>query len=182
MNRYIKLKQLCEIAKMHLYVSLAALFFGVILLSFVTGSIGKYIFSTIFILIYMLALYTKSGEIAAKDKKSYTDDIPYWWKGVILPLGIFAVWIILYILYSFSWRYDIVGYTSGFINNTMFVVWNFIYTGFLGLSGGKFNYWCIALIVLAPVIASGLGYLAGYKGFDLSQRVVKIVYEKKDGE
>lgn len=183
MSKFIKFGQVLNIIKMHLYVSLVASFLGTMMISFVVGGTTKYIFSLIFILVYMLVLYSKSEDIARHDKKSYTHDVPYPWKGVLLPVGIFLIWGFLYLLYYITWKYGIISYSSGFINNIIFVIWNFIYTGFMSLGDGKFNYLSLILIFGVPIFACGAGYFAGYKNFDISEKVAKIVYEnKKDGE
>ncbi len=181
MGKYMKLSQIFDIVKMHFYVSAVSVFMGTILPFVLDGSL-KYIFSGVFILIYALALYSKSGEAAAHDKKEYTPEKAYAWKGLLLPCGIFAVWVVLFALYSFSWKYDIVGYSSGFINNLLFAVWNFIYSGFLDMNNGSFNWYAVVIAAVVPVAACGIGYYAGFRRFDLSEKVAKIVYEQKDEE
>lgn len=180
MGKYMRGSQLLTIIKMHLYLSLAATFLGLIAVPVVTGNTTKYIFSGVFVFIYMLVLYSKSEDIARRDKRSYTDEVSYWWKGLLLPAGIFICWIFLYILYHVSWKYNIITNTSGFINNMLFVIWSFVFTGFMNLSDGKINYIGIIVAAAAPLIACGGGYLAGYKGFDLSIKVSKIMYEEKE--
>ncbi len=182
MGKYISIKELLIMIKTHLITSFIFTFFGTILISFSNGYISKYIFSLICIFIYMLSLYTRAEEIARYDKKSYTEKFSYPLKGLLLPIGILAVWVILFILYFVSWKYDIITYSSGFINNLLFVIWNYMYKGFLSFNNGSFNYYYMILVVLVPFTASGLGYLAGYRNFDLSKRVVKLVYEEKKEE
>lgn len=179
MGKYINIHELWTMIKAHLTTSLIFTFFGTILVSFSNGTTSKYLFSLICIAIYMLTLYTRAEEIARYDKKSYTEKFSYPLKGVVLPIGILGVWVLLFILYSVSWKYDIISYNSGFINNLLFVIWNYMYKGFLNFTNGSFNYYYIILIVLVPITASGLGYLAGLKNFDLSKKVVKMVYEEK---
>lgn len=182
MGKYINIHELWTMIKSHLINSLVFTFFGTILVSFSNGATSKYLFSLICIAVYMLDLYTRAEEIAKYDKKSYTGKISYPWKGILLPVGILGIWLLLFILYRVSWEYDIVSYNSGFINNLLFIIWNYIYKGFLDFTNGSFNYYYIILVVLVPVTASGLGYLAGLKNFDLSQKVVKMVYEEKKEE
>lgn len=181
MNKYITPLQLAETAKTHLCVSLISAFVGITLPSFCEGVL-KYVFSVIFMLIYALALYVKSEETAQHDGKSYTEQKRYKWKGIILPAGIYAVWLVLFVLYKFSWKYDIVSYNSGFINNLLFVVWNFIYSGFMDMNNGSFNSYAVVLIVLLPAAACFFGYFAGSVGFSLTEQIAKFVYEKKDSE
>ncbi len=180
MSRYLDKSELWDMIKMHIYTSLAAFFLGVIMIFFTSHGIGKYIFSIVFMLVHMLVLYSKSEDIARHNKKEYTNQTAYWWKGILLPLGIFAIWGALFVLYKVTWQYDIISYNSGFINNFLFLFWNYIYSGFLGLSGGYMNIWALVFVFGAPLAASFLGYLAGFKGFDLSIKVAGIMYEKKD--
>ncbi len=177
MSKYISFKQILQLVKMHLYVSFAAMFMGLIMVSFSTGGITKYIFSSVFILIYMLVLYSKSADIAQHDRQSFSKEVPYAAKGLLLPIGIFVVGALLYLLYSITWKYNIIDTTSGFINNTLFVFWTFIYTGLANLSNGHISAAAIAAFIIVPEIAAGLGYFAGYRRFDLSEKVAKVVYD-----
>lgn len=179
MSKYIRFSQIWTIVKMHFYVSVVAMFMGMIMPGFVIGSI-KHIASLIFIFIYMLVLYSKSEDIARHDKKQYTDDVPYIWKGMLLPVGVFIIWGMLYVLFHFSWKYDIVNSFSGFTNNLLFVFWNYVYIGFMNMMDGQFDAWALVLVFIIPLIACGGGYMAGYKGFDLSSKVAKLVYDKKE--
>lgn len=181
MKKYISLAQVAAVTRLHLYISLAAAFAGVIL-PVVLDGIFKYIFSTVFILIYALAMYSKGEELAKRDAKSYTDEIQYKYKGLLLPAGIIVIWLVLLVLYKFSWKYDIVSYSSGFINNLLFAVWSFVYNGFMDLSNGSFSFYSQILFVLVPVAACGAGYFAGYKKFDLSVHIAELVYEKDESE
>ena len=179
MSKYIRIGQIWSIIKTHFVVSLIAMFMGMIMPWFVVGS-PKHIASLIFIFIYMLVMYSKSEDTAKHDKKQYTTDVPYIWKGLLLPVGIFIVWGILYALFYFTWKYDIINSFSGFTNNLLFVFWNYVYVGFLNIADGKFNVWAMSLAFFIPLVACGGGYFAGFKGFDISRKVANIVYDKKD--
>ena len=108
--------------------------------------------------------------------------MPYIWKGFLLPVGVFVVWGILFALFSFTWKYDIINSFSGFTNNLLFVFWNYVYIGFLKMKDGNFDVLAMSLLFITPLIACGGGYIAGYKGFDISSKVAKIVYDKKENE
>lgn len=179
MGKYINMPQTAAIVKVHLYVALTATFAGIILPVALEGAFG-YVFSMVFMLIYALAMYNKSEEIARHDGKSYSDGHVHPCKGLVLPVGVAAVWLVLLALYLFSWKYDIVSYGSGFINNIMFAVWGFVYNGFMRLDNGSFNWFSLVLAILLPTAACGAGYFAGYKGFDLSKKVAGLVYEKQE--
>ena len=181
MEKYMKLSQILDIVKMHFYVSIAAVFMGTILPFVLEGTL-KYIFTAVFAAVYALAMYSKSAETAWYDRKEYTPQKAYAWKGFLLPLGIFAVWIILFALYKFSWKYEIVSYSSGFINNFLFAMWNFVYSGILELNNGSFSWYIIGVEAVVSIAACAIGYYAGFRRFDLSEKVAKIVYEQKDEE
>ena len=55
-----------------------------------------------------------------------------------------------------------------------------MYSGFLNLRSGIFDVSGVIMFFAVPVLACGLGYLAGYKDFDISIKISKLVYEKKD--
>lgn len=180
MSKYLGFKQLFDVVKMHFYVSLVALFMGVIGMPVATGDVSKYIFSGVFVFIYALAMYSKGNDIAVRDKKSYTTEVPYFWKGALLPVGIFVIWGFLYALYFVTWKYDIIVYNSGFINNMLFLLWNSVYSGFLNLRSGNFDVAGVVMFFLIPVVTCGLGYFAGYRSFDIGIKVSKLIYEKQD--
>ena len=177
MSKYISFKQIFQLVKMHLYVSIAATFMGLIMVSFSTGGITKYIFSGIFILIYMLVLYSKSADIAKHDRQEYSKEVPYAAKGFLLPIGIFVVGTLFYVLYSITWKCNIIDTTSGFVNNALFVVWTFVYTGLANLSNGHISLTAVIAFIIVPEIAAELGYFAGFKNFDLSEKVAEVVYD-----
>lgn len=186
MSKYIKFKQILKMIKIHFAVSLVVMFMGLILPIFYMEGI-KIIASAVFVFVYMLILYAASAEIAGHDKKSYTAETAYPWKGIILPVGIFAVWVFLYVMYYMSWKYGIVNmqFASGMINHFLFVMWNQIYSGFMNSSemvSGNFEIWVTVPVVIVPLIACGGGYFAGYKGFDISEKVADIMYDKKNEE
>jgi len=183
LGKYINFNQIAIIIKRHFIVSIATMFFGIILPVFLINGV-KEIASLIAMFIYVLVLYSTSLDIARQDSKQYTYEAAYPWKGLILPLGIYVVWGFLYILFHVSWKYGIVhpDFVSGLINNILFVMWNYVYMGFMQIIEGKFAVWTLLLVFLVPLVSCGIGYFAGYKGFDISEKVVKIVYDEKDEE
>ena len=105
-------------------------------------------------------------------------------KGLVLAVGIFAVSIILYALYFVAWKFmtinDALISVSGWINNFLFIIWTFPFTGFIKLSNGVMTWYGYIIVAAIPFIASFLGYFAGYKNFDLYSKFLSLVYENKE--
>ena len=171
------------IVKRHFIVSIVTMFLGIVLPVFMMNGVKEFA-SLIAMFIYVLVLYSTCVDMARQDRKQYTEEVAYPWKGLILPVGIYVIWGFLYIMFYFSWKYGIVhpDFVSGIINNILFVMWNYVYMGFMQIMEGKFAMWTLILVFLTPLVACGVGYFAGYKGFDVSEKVVKVVYDKKDDE
>ena len=66
------------------------------------------------------------------------------------------------------------------IPNIIYVIWTFAFNGVIGLSEGYMAWYGYVIVVLAPVIFSGVGYIAGLNDFDISEKLSKFVYEKKE--
>ena len=182
MGKYISLGEILKVIKAQFIVSVIAMFFGMLFIGFSATGFSKYIFSIVFILFNILSLYNASYEIAIHNNKEYNDEKSFVFKGLFLGLGIVAVSVILYILYYFTWKCDIVTYSSGFINNLIFIAWNYPFNNFLNPNNGIVS---VAGVAVEVIVISGtcfFGYFAGIKKFDLSQKVTKIVYDNKDNE
>ncbi len=180
MSKIINFKQLFEIIKTHFVVSVIAFFVGTTLAPMIATKGAKNIFSLIFILFYMVLIYNKSEGIARRDKKGYTEEKPYKWKGLLLPIGVYIIWAFFYVLYFVSWKYQIISYTSGFLNNLLYLIWNYCFYTFINVGSGNVGALSIIMFFTVPLIACFMGYFAGYRNFDLSEKVAGMVYDKKD--
>ena len=69
---------------------------------------------------------------------------------------------------------------SGIINNMIFVVWNYTYIGFISFSEGVLPPINYLITIIFPTIASVLGYYAGLKNFDITEKLHKAVYEQEE--
>lgn len=181
------IQQILRLIKTHTYVAFFAFIFGMLFLaSVVTTKTGGLVFSLITTIVYFFAIYNTSFDICKQDKKSYTKTTPYKLKGLILPIGVLCVSILLYVLYIVSWNFisiekELIGITA-WINNILFIIWSFMYNGFINLYQGTMSAFGYVIIAVLPFIASGLGYYAGYVDFDISEKFIKLVYEKKNTE
>ena len=178
-------KQSFRLISAHALACFVIFIFGILIFAgLITNNVGSIVFSTIATLIYFISIYNHSYKIAQKDKKSYTPEQPYMFKGLVLAVGIFAVSIILYALYFVAWKFmtinDALISVSGWINNFLFIIWTFPFTGFIKLSNGDMTWYGYIIVAAIPFIASFLGYFAGYKNFDLYSKFLSLVYENKE--
>ena len=180
MAKYIRLRQLYEIIKTHFYVSVIAFLVGTTLSPMISSKGSKNIFSLIFILFYMVMMYNKSESIARRDRKRYTKETPYKWKGLLLPIGVYVIWGFFYVMYVVSWENQIITYTSGFINNLLYIMWNYCYYTFINIGSANVGALSVIMFFTVPLISCFMGYFAGYRNFDLSEKVAGMVYEKKE--
>ena len=190
MSKYVTLNQLIEIIKTHIFTVCPIFILGIIIFAgLITSAVGSVIFSIVATIIYFFAIYSKAFEVAKRDMKSYTREKPYAFKGLLLPTGYLILSIVIYLLYFVSWRFMsidgvIVG-LSGWINNFICIIWTFPYTGFMTLKDGYMSVSGHLLVYLLPFAASFLGYFAGYKNYDITVTLSKLVYvtrNKEDGE
>ena len=129
-------------------------------------------------------LYSEAYAIATRDKKSYTNEEPYLLKGFLLPVGLTILTIILYVLHYAVWTYMSVDGAlmsiTTWLLNMPYIIWTYAFNGIIGLEKGIMAWSGYIIVVFVPVIFSGFGYIAGLKGFDLTAKLSKYVYEKKD--
>ena len=178
-------KQAFKLISAHAVACFFIFIIGILIFAgLITNKVGNIVFSTIATLIYFMSIYNHSYEIAQKDKKSYTPENPYMLKGLVLAVGILAVSIILYALYFVAWNFMTINEAlisvSGWINNFLFIIWTFPFSGFIKLSDGVMTWYGYIIVATIPFIASSLGYFAGYKNFDLYSKFLSLVYENKE--
>jgi len=181
------LKQSFNIIKTHALISFVAFLLGILIFpSAITNSFGKIIFSVIATIVYILSIYNSAYEIYSRDNKSYTQESPFKLKGLLMGVPLLILTIIIYTLYFFSWRFmtidGIIVGASGWINNFLFLIWSFPFTGFINLANGTMNLYGYVIVALIPLISSFLGYFAGFYGFDLNAKINQLIYEKKNKE
>ena len=144
------------------------------------------VMSGILTLIYFSEIYQKAWACAERDNKSYTETTPYLFKGTVLSIGILVYYLIIWLLYIFTWNAltidGSIATWTGLIYNVIYVLSTIMYTGFSTPASGNVAWFVQLLIYIVPVIASTLGYIAGEKGFMLTEKLIPFIYEKKKAE
>lgn len=141
------------------------------------------IISMLFLLFEFSQLYSAAFEAAEFDKRPYTKNKSVPWKGIYLPAVILLFTLMLYVLYRIAWIYG--GGSDGLQNlksvamNVPFVLWTIVYDPFLKLNLGHARAAGMAVLFLLPVVASGLGYYAGYRDFSVTEKFMPFIYDKK---
>ena len=181
-NKKLPLKQVLKLIKAHFAVSILVFIFAMIVSGALYGKspIPLVIFTIISMLIYFSSIYHEAYNIARQDKKRYTSEEPYLLKGFLLSVGVVVLTIILYIIYYLVWKHMSMSNIWALISNIVYIIWTFAFNGIIGLKEGLMAWYGYIIVVFAPVIFSGLGYIAGLKNFDINEKLSKFVYEKKD--
>lgn len=184
MKKWVSFGQVMALVKSHLVVGFLSSVLGIfLLLSIVTNPVGNVIFTVIFTLIYFMSIYGAAAGCAQRDKKPYTEQEPFPWKGLILPVGIFIATALLWGLYKVAWTFitidGAIATAGGMACSVIFTVWTFMFNAFMGLQNGGMNGYAVVILAVVPIAASGIGYYAGYRGFDIYDKLMRLVYEKK---
>lgn len=180
----IQIKQMLGIIKSHAAVAFCLFLLGLFAESVVYGpKLGMVIFILIELLVYFAVIYANAYKVATHDKKSYTKEKPYFYKGFLLPIGLSIISVLLYIVYYLVWKYMTVD--GSFVSilprllNLVFIIWSYPFKAIIGLKEGFIEWYEFIILIILPVIISGIGYFAGLKEFDINSFISKIVYEEK---
>lgn len=184
LKKYVPWNQVWSLLKAHLVLSILSGLLGLmVLISIIANPVGNAIFTGIMMVIYFFSIYGAASNCALRDLKPYTEEEPYPWKGLLLPVGIILATLALWGLYQAAWHFMTIdgnlATITGIACNVIFVVWTFMYNALMGLQNGGMNWYAYVVVLVVPVAASGLGYYAGYRGFDLYDKLMRFVYEKK---
>ena len=173
--------QMLLMAKTHLTTSFLFMILFLLTLS-MAGKTRDIVFGLFGTIGYFLSIYSAAGSAYLDDKKSISPLTPKATKGLVLPVILTVISLLLIIIYKFAWSY---GANGGYLLpwavplNILFLLWVAPYQTFLGLANGSIALYGYLIIFLTPFIASFLGYLAAFCGFDLNAKVHGIAYEKK---
>lgn len=186
MLKFVGREQLLHIIKTHLTTAAVAFLMGMFLfLRVVSSELGSVIYSLVFTAIYFMSMYSAAYDCCMRDKKSYTEEKPYAAKGLALPLGLTLLTAAIWVLYEITWHFITIdgslATVTAVINNVIFTMWTFMFSAFMDLNSGSISTAGYIITLLLPFAACGLGYYAGYKGFDLTGIAAKFIYEKKNG-
>lgn len=179
-------KQIWQIIKSHIFASI--LIFALAMFAagaiYGKGSVSLIIFSIISLFIYFIMIYGEAYNIAKSDKKSYTPQQPYILKGFLLPVGLGVLTVVLYLLHYYVWKYmsvnDSLTSITAAILNMPYIIWTYAFNGIIGLEKGIMSWYGYIIVIFVPMLFSGIGYIAGITNFDLTEKLSKYIYEKKD--
>lgn len=146
----------------------------------------KIIAGIVFSLVYFSMMYSASGNAAAHDNKSYTPLKPDYRKGVLFGVMIACITLILFICYKLVWANfssdGVLQSWHAIALNAVFLFWNFPFFGFLGDAGGEVPWYGLTIMLITPIAATTLGYIASCKKFYISDKLLSFVYVKKDSK
>lgn len=176
--------QFVNMLLMHLAAAGVTFVFGMVAFwYFLSRPVWKEILSVVFMAVYFIMLYIRSKKFAVLDNKSYTPLKPSTAKGFLFGVLISAVTIVLLVLFEFMWSaFCVDGGLVGVIPtavNVIFYFWSFPYNGIMGLSCGLMTWYSIALMLILPVAACGMGYIAGSKNIEVMEKLEEYMYEKE---
>lgn len=150
---------------------------------FLNIHIVKELVSIAFMGVNFAVLYIASKKMAQRDCKPYTPIKPSRLKGALFGALISAVTLLLMLLFIYVWaNYSDDAGIHGIIPtviNVLFYCWSFPYNGIMGLSNGQFMVYSGIIMLVLPVCATLIGYIAGSKNIELAEKLDKFIYEKE---
>ncbi len=174
------------IARHFISVLICLVFEAVAFYAFLTGSPGKYIVSGIFTIVYGLLMYSSSVKLSEFDARPYTPLKPDLKYGILWGAAVSGILLVCVVIYKINW---IAFGTDNGLSTLFSVTVNFIFYivtapfyGFIVNDSGNIPIYGIALMVVVPIAACGVGYLAGINRFDLLQKLDDMTFEKNDEE
>ncbi len=184
-NNYIgAIIQILKMLMHHIFTAVTGAFFCIMgMIVFLNKTLPNEIIAVLFLGLYFIVLYVRAGDCARYDKKTYTPTKAHPLKGFILPIGIIVCYIILFRLYSLSWKYQtpegMIATGWGKLLSVAYVIYTYMYARFATIAQGAVSIWVHFMAVLVPLAASVLGYIAGFKNFSVYDKLLSLMYEKK---
>ena len=180
--KYTVLGQMVSVLGAHAATAFIFFFIWLVTAGMWQGVAGK-IFSAIGCLCYLVAIYNSGVTSAQNDKRTISPLTPYPAKGLVLPIILLVVNVVMILLYKYAWsaggngEYLVQGWAV--IVNVLCVFWTSAYENILGMEKGVLELQGYLIICVLPFVASGAGYFAGYKGYDVFDKISALAYEKK---
>lgn len=176
--------QFLRILLMQAAASGIALLFGIVAFwYFLNMSIVKEFLSVIFMTVNFAMLYSSAKTFAKLDNKPYTPLKPNKMKGVMFGCMVALVTLIITAAFKIMWlkfgNDTGVEGTVPAIINMLFYYWSFPFNGILGLNAGRFMIYTVPVMIVVPIAATSLGYMAGCKNFNISEKINEFMYEKE---
>ena len=170
--------------------AVAALFGMFIFYQFTAMNIAKQILSVGLIAVEFAMLYISAKKFASRDIKDYTPLKESRIKGALFGVSVAVIDLVLAAVHAAVWAACSVPLEEGgralsgagaIAYNFIFNIITFAYNGFMpDPQHGYIGVVTVALMVIVPIAATTLGYIAGCKRFELAENLDKLIYEKKD--
>ncbi len=164
--------------------SAAVMLFGLVFFWYFTSMhIVKEILSVIFMIAAFAMLYTSSKRFAVLDNKPYTPLKRSLIKGALFGAVVAAVNVVFTVVYHFIWVKF--GTDAGLANipsvivNVVYFYWTYPYNGIMNMNDGNITYYSALAMVVVPIAATLLGYIAGCRKFNLTEKLGEFMYEKE---
>ncbi len=165
-------------------IAICFVFFAGAFYGFSDKHIIKEILSVVFITIYFGIVYSRAHKFASLDKKEYTHTKPSLLKGALFGVAIAMTYAVILAAYRIMWN---VAGTDGTISSIPAWIYSLVfwfytipYCGVMGLAHGQMMWYSEALMLIVPIAASTLGYLAGLNNFNLMDKFSLAIYEKSE--
>ena len=164
--------------------AIAFVFFAGAFYGFIDRPIMKEVLSIVFITMYFGIVYSRAHRFAKLDKKEYTQTKPSIIKGALFGVAIALTYAVLLICYALIWKYlgadGVLISVPAWIYSLLFWFYTIPYSGIMGLAHGQMMWYSQVLMLLVPVLATTLGYIAGLNGFNLMDKMAGAIYEKPE--
>lgn len=184
-TKYTIWGQMLGVVGAHAVTAFVFMFLWLITAGMWEGIAGK-IFSTLGLACYCAVLYNSGVGCAQADKRTVSPLKAYPAKGVTLPVILLGVNIAIILAYKYAWG---LGSDGEYLRegwavfiNVLSVFWTAPYRDIIGMEKGVLEIQGYFVLCVLPFIATSAGYFAGYKGFDILDKIVRIAYEKKKDE
>ena len=164
--------------------AIAFVFFAGAFYGFMNRPIIKEALSVVFITTYFGIVYSRAHKFAKLDKKEYTQTKPSIIKGALFGVVIALTYAAFLIFYALIWKYlgadGVLNSVPAWIYSLVFWFYTIPYSGIMGLAHGQMMWYSQVLMLIVPILATTLGYIAGLKGFNLMDKMAGAIYEKSE--
>ncbi len=159
----------------------------VVFINFLDVKILRTIIGCTMVFVYGCILYSGAATLGKFDAKPYTSLKVQKWRPLVWGWIISLINIVFLVIYKINWSQmpmgDELPSLWSVIINGVFYFWNAPYMGFIyGNTGGYIAPAVIAAMILLPVVACYLGYIAGSKNLFVLDKVNDFMFEKTDSE
>ncbi len=185
MQKTTLLRQCVNMVCTHLAAcGITAIFIFIAFWVFMFEGIWDYVMGIVFLLVYFGMIYSASKRQQERDRRGFTVTGVNKKKGFLFGGVLCAVMLVIYILYKMSWALmsmnGMIVTATGHIYNFLFGFWNMPIFASLDTVGGNAQWYIMIFMYIAAFSASVLGYYAGIKNYNISERIDQSMYEKKD--